>query len=110
MRPGYINLSPRDASMMKQYLCKGQTRSVIVKEQKAQENVSYAFFNSDWPIVQVEVPKLEKLEVSSINENKNLRKSTMQLILEACALFMTLQVLTSVLPVNWFRISWKQKL
>ena len=38
----------------KQWMCKGQARPDIVKEQKAQERVSYALFlNSDWPIVQV---------------------------------------------------------
>ena len=37
----------------KQWLCKDQARSVIVYDQKAWENVSYALFlNSNWPNVE----------------------------------------------------------
>ena len=56
MESGYINFSPRYASIIRCGCVK-----TIVKEQKARETVSYdLFLNSDWPIVKVLVTKLKK--------------------------------------------------
>ena len=50
-----MNLSPREAALIKQWLRKNQARPAIVKEQKVREKFhEYALFlNSDLPIVQV---------------------------------------------------------
>ena len=49
MEPGYINWSPRDASI----ISSGGARRTILKEQKRGKGFICLIFNFDWPIVQV---------------------------------------------------------
>ena len=51
LESGYINLRPRDESIIRNVCAKKRARNIIVKEQKAREKISYVLFlNSDCPI------------------------------------------------------------
>ena len=67
VEPGYINLNPRDASMISRACAKTKLVLSSKKNKKKAGKVSYALFlDKDWPIVHVSVPKLETLQVSYI--------------------------------------------
>ena len=107
MEPRYINLTLRDASIISSGFAKSKLG--LLKRTKSEgKSFICLIFNSDWPVAKGQKATGEFVKNTLLSKmKKSMRKANLQLILQECVLFMTMQLPTSVI---WFRISWKQKL